>query len=556
MQKDQICVISKNGKGSNEAGTSQPKADDPLNNLGVKDDEDVKMMLHGSSMMKVRAPRWQRKRMIKLLDDGITVWCESNKSSSKAKSQQSFTVTDVECVREGCQSEMLRNLAGSLQEEQCLTIVFKGGRKSLDLQCATKEEAQCWARGIHTLQGRVKNMTQKETLDQYPSAAQIIKKCDKSADGRLEHEEIELRLMLYFFPILESHSKASPYPLILSLENHWSVEQQTILAQQLRSILGDKLLTKPLNDKPLECLPSPESPELSDLVLYTCGVSFQGFNQSAKNPPNEMNSFSESGASKLIKESGIVCECMFGRVGLTTILNSSCLPLSLPAPLVPLSFAPTSLVILISCFPGSRPYAYLDHSPSGFSPLYLRLLFKNKSSFDLHCDCLVLWVCERVTLVSVCNLLTTTLKTCGTLAVSWVISAQQLPKPDKEKLRSIVDPLVWVETYGAPIDTNKKKTHHIDNNGFNPRWDCTFKFILHVPELVLVRFKVEDHDFTTRNDFLGQFTLPLTSMRTGYRHVRLLKADGSSMTPSSLFIHVNLSPGDCSPARQTTTHTA
>lgn len=51
--------------------------------------------------------------------------------------------------------------------------------------------------------------------------------------------------------------------------------------------------------------------------------------------------------------------------------------------------------------------------------------------------------------------------------------------------------------------------------GFNPRWDCTFKFLLHVPELVLVRFVVEDHDYTARNEFLGQFTLPFTSMRTG-----------------------------------------
>lgn len=52
--------------------------------------------------------------------------------------------------------------------------------------------------------------------------------------------------------------QASPYPLILSLENHCSVEQQAIMAQQLRSILGDKLLTKPLNNHKYDSLPSPE----------------------------------------------------------------------------------------------------------------------------------------------------------------------------------------------------------------------------------------------------------------------------------------------------------
>ncbi|XP_051959147.1 1-phosphatidylinositol 4,5-bisphosphate phosphodiesterase delta-3-A [Xyrauchen texanus] len=764
----------KNGKWRNEAGTSQPKSEDPLTNLGVQADEDVKMMLQGSSMMKVRSPRWQRKRMLKLQDDGITVWCESNKSSSKAKSQQSFTVTDVECVREGCQSETLRNLAGSLREEQCLTIVFKGGRKSLDLQCATKEEAQRWVRGIRTLQGRVNNMTQKEKLDHWINAylkqadinqdgkmsyeevqtllqminidlneeyaSSLFKKSDKSADGRLDSEEIELfcrellrrpeldamfhqysangcvlstvdlrqflkdqgedntlvhaQSLIFTYELNEwaqknqfmtpngftmymlskennvynpdhgrvyqdmsqplshyfissSHNtyltkdqlmsessaepyiralchgcrcveldcwdgdkepiiyhghtlttkvplkevleaiaeyafRASPYPLILSLENHCSVEQQTILARQLCSILGDKLLTKPLNDKPLECLPSPEdlkgkillkgkknkveqdtsssdssssedeskaeskpkarkvsklSPELSDLVVYTCSVSFKGFDQFAKKPPNEMSSFSESDALKLIKESGKF-------------------------------FVRHNSMQLSRIYPSGQRVQSSNYNPQDMWNAGCQLVALN---FQTHCEEMDLnggrflpngrcgyvlkpsFMCQPNSEFNPEN-------TGGgpghnpTLLIIKVISAQQLPKPDKEKLSSIVDPIVWVETYGAPIDTNKKKTHRIDNNGFNPRWDCTFKFILHVPELVLVRFKVEDHDYTTKNDFLGQFTLPFTSMRTGYRHVRLLKADGSSMSPSSLFIHVKITPGYSSPARQKATH--
>lgn len=51
--------------------------------------------------------------------------------------------------------------------------------------------------------------------------------------------------------------------------------------------------------------------------------------------------------------------------------------------------------------------------------------------------------------------------------------------------------------------------------GFNPRWDCTLGFQLQVPELAMVRFVVEDHDHTAKNDFVGQFTLPFTSLRTG-----------------------------------------
>lgn len=78
-------------------------------------------------------------------------------------------VTEVECVREGCQSEALRPLSGSVPENQCFTVVFKGTRKSLDLLCTCEDEAQHWVRGLRTLKERVANMTQKEKLDQYPA---------------------------------------------------------------------------------------------------------------------------------------------------------------------------------------------------------------------------------------------------------------------------------------------------------------------------------------------------------------------------------------------------
>lgn len=68
---------------------------------------------------------------------------------------------------------------------------------------------------------------------------------------------------LSFFPVkfictVDPLSQASPYPLILSLENHCSVEQQTVMARHLRSILRDKLLTKPLSNLDPHILPSPE----------------------------------------------------------------------------------------------------------------------------------------------------------------------------------------------------------------------------------------------------------------------------------------------------------
>lgn len=90
-------------------------------------------------------------------------------SSSFFPSHLPVAVTEVECVREGCQSEALRRLSGSVPENQCFTVVFRGARKSLDLLCPCEDEAQRWVRGLRALKEHVANMSQKEKLDQYPA---------------------------------------------------------------------------------------------------------------------------------------------------------------------------------------------------------------------------------------------------------------------------------------------------------------------------------------------------------------------------------------------------
>lgn len=126
------------------------------------------------------------------------------------------------------------------------------------------------------------------------------------------------------------------------------------------------------------------------------------------------------------------------------------------------------------------------------------------------------------------------------ICVCQVISGQQLPKVN-QKEGSIVDPLVRVEVYGVPQDQVKEETSHINNNGFNPVWNETLNFVIHTPELALVRFVVEDYDKASRNDFVGQFTLPFTCIQAGYRHIHLLSKDGTSIPPASLFVNISIS---------------
>ncbi|CDQ75508.1 unnamed protein product [Oncorhynchus mykiss] len=120
-----------------------------------------------------------------------------------------------------------------------------------------------------------------------------------------------------------------------------------------------------------------------------------------------------------------------------------------------------------------------------------------------------------------------------------VISAQQLPKVNIKE-SSVVDPFVRVEIHGLPLDQAKQETRYIDNNGFNPVWYDTLRFTIHVPELALARFVVEDYDKASRNDFIRQYTLPFSCIQQGYRHIHLLSKDGTSIPPASLFVHVRI----------------
>ncbi|KAF3836571.1 hypothetical protein F7725_029129 [Dissostichus mawsoni] len=77
-------------------------------------------------------------------------------------------------------------------------------------------------------------------------------------------------------------------------------------------------------------------------------------------------------------------------------------------------------------------------------------------------------------------------------------------------------------------------------NGFNPMWNEKFQFDIHVAELALLRFVVEDYDSTSQNDLIGQYCLPLSSVQNGYRHVPLLTKRGDVICSAGLFVHLML----------------
>ncbi|XP_066114435.1 1-phosphatidylinositol 4,5-bisphosphate phosphodiesterase eta-1 isoform X1 [Saccopteryx bilineata] len=118
-----------------------------------------------------------------------------------------------------------------------------------------------------------------------------------------------------------------------------------------------------------------------------------------------------------------------------------------------------------------------------------------------------------------------------------VISGQQLPKPPDSMLGDrgeIIDPFVEVEIIGLPVDCCKDQTRVVDDNGFNPVWEETLTFTVHMPEIALIRFLVWDHDPIGR-DFVGQRTVTFSSLVPGYRHVYL-----EGLTEASIFVHITI----------------
>ncbi|XP_006869217.1 PREDICTED: 1-phosphatidylinositol 4,5-bisphosphate phosphodiesterase delta-1 isoform X2 [Chrysochloris asiatica] len=376
--------------------------------------------------------------------------------------------------------------------------------------------------------------------------------------------------------------KASPYPVILSLENHCNLEQQRVMARHLRTILGTMLLDHQL-DGVTSSLPSPEQlkgkillkgkklggllppegeggpeatvvsdedeaaemedeavrshvqhkpkedrlrlvMELSNMVIYCKSVHFAGFPRPGTPGQAfyEMASFSENRALRLLQEAGN--NFVLHNVGhLSRIYPAGWRTDSSNYNPVDMWNAGCQIVALNFQTPGLEMDVYQgrfqDNGACGYvlKPAFLR---DPNSTFNPRVLSQGPWLTQKRLIVR-------------------IISGQQLPKVNKNK-NSIVDPKVIVEIHGMARDVASRHTAVVTNNGFNPKWNTEFEFTIFVPELALVRFVVEDYDTSSKNDFIGQTTIPLSSLKQGYRHIHLLSKNGDQHPSATLFVKISL----------------
>ncbi|XP_078724814.1 1-phosphatidylinositol 4,5-bisphosphate phosphodiesterase delta-4-like isoform X4 [Lampetra fluviatilis] len=196
--------------------------------MDITVDDDLSRMLLGASLCKIKSKTWKKQRLFKLQEDFLTIWYESKKSN---KSKATFSVVEIEAVREGHQSEVLQSSAGEFPPERCFTIVFRGRRGNLDLVAESEEEAQRWADknkdGRMTFK-EVKNLLKMMNIDMNEHHAQhLFEMADMSRSGTLEGIEF-----VVFYKLLTQRDELQA--LFSSLSGDGSVLSRGELAAFLR----------------------------------------------------------------------------------------------------------------------------------------------------------------------------------------------------------------------------------------------------------------------------------------------------------------------------------
>ncbi|XP_069083617.1 1-phosphatidylinositol 4,5-bisphosphate phosphodiesterase zeta-1 [Pleurodeles waltl] len=384
----------------------------------------------------------------------------------------------------------------------------------------------------------------------------------------------------------------SPYPLILSLDNHCSAIQKDVMANNLITILGDLLLTEPIGEQE-DSLPSPEKLKnkilIKDKVYYKDNVDSgsspsEGSEEDENmddNKDNMQDKYSSQRKRKMVKSKSQRISRIFSKVS----KRSKAVALS-------------EYVIYLKAtkfyyFEHSKLTQKFDHSTSLAEVKAKNLADYSAPDFIAHTNSFFTRIYPKGTRVDSSNYNPQTFWNVGCQMVSlnfqtdglamdlqrgkfktngscgYLLKPESLRKPeanfnpnappcdfdpiilsimiicgnqlilsDESIKGDKLDPFVTVEVHGIPIDEAKQQTSIVKNNAFNPEWNQPLNFTIHAPELALVRFCVESQKTISVNEFIGQNTLALTSMNKGYRSVPLFKKNGDALRSSTLFVHV------------------
>jgi len=281
---------------------------------------------------------------------------------------------------------------------------------------------------------------------------------------------------------------------------------------------GDQAIKEEMDNKRAK-QPAKIAQELSDLV-HLKATSFKGFEEAKSFKPWEMCSFSENKVNKFLAK--LAPEFIsFNTRNVSRIYPKGMRVDSSNYDPVP-SWVAGAQIVALNYQTGAEPTflndgKFLDNGNSGYvlKPKYMR---DDKVPFNPNIKS----------------------KGAKTLVVT-IVSGYQLPKvegKEDHQKGEVIDPFVKIKVRGAPVDTFKsQKTKVVKSNGFNPLWNSEFKYTLNYPDLAVLFLAVSDADLVSKNDFIGQYVLPITCIREGYRSVPLKDTRGTQYEKASLLLH-------------------
>uniref|UniRef100_A0AAY5E949 Phosphoinositide phospholipase C n=1 Tax=Electrophorus electricus TaxID=8005 RepID=A0AAY5E949_ELEEL len=361
--------------------------------------------------------------------------------------------------------------------------------------------------------------------------------------------------------IAESAFKTSPYPVILSFENHVdSTRQQAKMADYCRSIFGDALLIEPLEKYPLvpgQPLPSPQelmgkiliknkkkhehrtwnggsvrrrpgegaeeqgtaysevnaTEEMSTLVNYIEPVKFKSFEVATqRNKYFEMSSFVETKGMDALKNSPIEF-VEYNKKQLSRIYpkgtrvdSSNYMPQlfwNVGCQMVALNFQTLDLPMQLNM----GVFEYNSRSGYLLKPEFMRRTDKH---FDPFTETIVDGIVANTVKIK-------------------IVSGQYLS--DKK-----VGVYVEVDMFGLPADTKRKyRTKTSNSNSMDPVWDDEpFVFVKVVlPTLASLRVAV----FEENGKFIGHRVLPVVALRPGYHYINLKNELNQPLLLASLLVY-------------------
>ncbi|XP_076043012.1 1-phosphatidylinositol 4,5-bisphosphate phosphodiesterase delta-4-like isoform X13 [Oratosquilla oratoria] len=391
---------------------------------------------------------------------------------------------------------------------------------------------------------------------------------------------------------------ASPYPLILSIENHLSLEQQVIMVKQFKEILGDDLLTQPVSDD-IKVLPSPE--ELKGKIIVKAKKPKGGeveddddddddntdidYIDSEEQPAQAKKItyyYREKVHKPLAPELAQIVNVCEGKK-FVSLFNSFESDMCVHFPSLrenkaknifettPDDFIKFTQRQICKIYPlGTRtdssnlkPYPFwtvgaqvvtLNMQTEDKPNFYNDALFRSNGNcgYVLKPDILIgkepfvhsqLENRIKSKFFSL-RFLRSSVRFVGhhfmrpqtkVLRVK-IISGQHLPA--SEKKGDITDPYIQLKVRGHPLDKQKQRTKTIKNNGFNPVFDEVLEVRIGVPQVSLIYFTVRDESSYAKDPVLARACIPFSSLMPGYRHVHLTEITGKSLAPAAIFVHV------------------